>query len=129
MAYSGLVNKKGSNKEYIQTAKLIKCGLSCEQIADVLERDSRTIEVWVKAIAGKSENFHNFICLLIAITIEFLQLDELWSYFKNKKRQLWVFIALESKTKFWINFELGSRTNHTALSFSQKPKSFMQMGF
>ena len=33
---------------------------------------------------------------------------------KNKKRQLWVFIALESKTKFWINFELGSRTNHTA---------------
>ena len=33
---------------------------------------------------------------------------------KNKKRQLWVFIALESKTKFWVNFELGSRTLHTA---------------
>ncbi len=41
-------------------------------------------------------------------------MDELWSYLKNKKRQLWVFIALESKTKFWVNFELGSRTNHTA---------------
>ncbi len=94
MAYSGLINKKGSEKEYIQAAQLINCGLSCEQIADVLERDSRTIEAWVSAIAEKSQNFHNFICILIGITIEFLQLDELWSYLKNKKRQLWVFIAL-----------------------------------
>ena len=38
MTYSELINKKGSEKEYIQTAKLIKYGLSCQQIADVLER-------------------------------------------------------------------------------------------
>ncbi len=88
-----LVNKKGSEKEYIQTAKLIKYGLSCQQIADVLERDLRTIENWVKAIAEKSERFHNFICVFLGITIEFLQMDELWSYLKNKKRQLWIFIA------------------------------------
>ena len=60
MAYSGLVNKKGSEKEYIQTAKLIKEGLSCEQIADVLERDVRTIEAWVAAISQKSQNFRAF---------------------------------------------------------------------
>ena len=95
MAYSGLINKKGSEKEYIQTAKLIKYGLSHDQIADVLEKDSRTIENWVKAIAEKSQNFHNFICLLIGITIEFLQMDELWSFLKNKRRQLWVFISKE----------------------------------
>ena len=41
-------------------------------------------------------------------------MDELWSYIKNKKRQLWVFIALESETKFQIFFELGSRTICTA---------------
>ena len=57
MTYSGIVNKKGSEKEYIQTAKLIKYGLSNDQIADVLEKDSRTIENWVKAIAEKSQNF------------------------------------------------------------------------
>ncbi len=28
--------------------------------------------------------------------------------------QLWIFIALESQSKFWVNFELGSRTNWTA---------------
>ena len=38
MAYSKLVNKKGSEKEYIQTAKLIKYGLSCQQIADVKDK-------------------------------------------------------------------------------------------
>ena len=93
MTYSELINKKGSEKEYIQTAKLIKYGLSCQQIADVLERDIRTIENWVKAIAEKSARFHNFICIFLGITIEFLQMDELWSYLKNKKRQLWIFIA------------------------------------
>ncbi|WDN89128.1 hypothetical protein BuS5_02096 [Desulfosarcina sp. BuS5] len=41
-------------------------------------------------------------------------MDELWSYLKNKSQQLWVFIALESTTKFWIGFELGSRTTYTA---------------
>ena len=41
-------------------------------------------------------------------------MDELWSYVKNKEKQLWVFIGLESKTKFWVNFELGSRTTCTA---------------
>ena len=110
MKYSELVNKKGSEKEYIQTAKLIKYGLSCPQIADVLERDIRTIDR-VIAIAEKSARFHNFICIFLGITIEFLQMDELWSYLKNKKRQLWIFIALESRSKFWVNFELGSRTN------------------
>jgi IS1 family transposase len=48
-------------------------------------------------------------------------MDELWSYcsaggiFNKKKAQkLWVFIAFEAKTKFWISFELGSRTTNTA---------------
>ena len=91
--YSNLINKKGSDKEYRQTFKLITHGLSWEEIADVLEKDPRTIKGWVEAIAEKSQRFHNFICLLIGITIEYLQRSELWSYLKNKKRQLWVFIA------------------------------------
>jgi len=27
---------------------------------------------------------------------------------------LWVFIAIDAPTKFWTNFDKGSRTNHTA---------------
>ena len=48
-AYSGLFGYHGSFKEYIQTAKMSTYGLSTEQIADVLERDGRTILEWQKA--------------------------------------------------------------------------------
>ena len=88
MAYSKLYNKQGSDREYIQTAKLIKSGLSVTQIADVLEKDPRTIESWVEGIADKSKKFQNFICLVIGITIEFLQMDELWSYLPKKTTTL-----------------------------------------
>jgi IS1 family transposase len=41
-------------------------------------------------------------------------MDELWSFCKAKNHQLWVFVAFEAQSKFWIWSELGSRTNHTA---------------
>ena len=63
MSYSNLINKKGTEKEYPPTFKLIKYGLSSEQIADVLEKDPRTIEAWVKAIAEKSQH-RDWICSL-----------------------------------------------------------------
>jgi len=76
----------------------------------VLQKDRTTIEQWQKAIGQKGHQFHLFLCFTIGLTIVFLQMDALWSYLKNKNQQLWFFIALESKTKFWIGFELGSRT-------------------
>jgi len=41
----------------------------------------------------------------------------------KKKRQLWLFVALESQSKFWINFELGARTNYTANRLVQNLKA------
>jgi IS1 family transposase len=112
--FSNLFGNHGSFKEYEQTAKLNSYGLHTDQIADVLDKDPRTIEGWQNAIGVKSQSFHNFACTVIGIIIQFLQMDELWSYVKNKENQLWAFIGLESKTKFWVNFELGSRTTCTA---------------
>lgn len=113
-AYSHLYGRHGSFKEYVQTAKMSCNGLSADVIADILERDPRTIEKWQGGLSEKSQRFHLYICRSIGLVLAFLQLDELWSYLWRKKRQLWVFIALESRSKFWVNFELGSRTNHTA---------------
>jgi len=112
--YSDLYKKQGSFKEYEMAAKMSSYGLSNDQVADVLERDERTIEQWLKDIGKKSEQFHIFLCLTLKLKLLFLQMDELWSFLKGKKHQLWVFIALDAPSKFWINFELGSRTNHTA---------------
>jgi IS1 family transposase len=41
-------------------------------------------------------------------------MDELWSYLKRRKCPLWVFISFEVCSRFWLGFELGSRTLHTA---------------
>lgn len=112
--WSGIFHKHGSFKEYGQVMKLTRYGLHTEAIADVLEKDIRTIAAWQKRIGDKCKLFHFFACLIMSICISDLQMDELWSYLGRKKRQLWLFIALDPKTKFWIHFVLGSRTRHSA---------------
>ena len=58
-----------------------------------------------------------------------IQMDEIWSYLRKKKRQLWLFITLEAQTKFWVNFELGSRTSHTAHRLLRNIVCLMPWGF
>ncbi len=128
-AYSSLFGHHGSFKEYIQTAKMSSYGLSTEQIADVLEKDRRTILEWQKALSQKCESFHLALCTLIGLTLMSIQMDEIWSYLSKKKRQLWLFITLESTTKFWVNFELGSRTYHTAHRLLKNLVYLMPWGF
>jgi IS1 family transposase len=41
-------------------------------------------------------------------------MDELWSYLKRKKCPLGVVIPFEVASRFWLGFELGSRTIPTA---------------
>lgn len=125
--FSDLFGKHGSFKEYEQTSKLLSYGMSCDKIADVLEKDKRTIDTWRRNIGGKCEIFHITLCVLIGLAIEFLQMDELWSFLKGKNNQLWVFAAIESKTKFWITFELGSRTVWTAVRLLKSIKMLLKI--
>ena len=55
-SYSGLRGKQGSFKEYEQAAKFFCYGLSADAIADVLEKDVRTI--WLLSMSKKSKLFH-----------------------------------------------------------------------
>ena len=128
-AYSSLFGHHGSFKEYVQTAKMTAHGLSTEQIADILERDRRTILEWQKALGEKSESFHLALCTLIGLSLMSIQMDEIWSYLQKKKRQLWLFITLETQTKFWVNFELGSRTSCTAHRLLRNLVYLMPWGF
>jgi IS1 family transposase len=125
--YSGLFGKHGSFKEYTQASKLFSFGLSNDKIADVLEKDQRTIDTWRNNIGSKSKIFHITICMLAGLAIEFLQMDELWSFFKRKNNQLWIFTAIESKTKFWITFEFGSRTVWTAIRLLKSIKMLLKI--
>ena len=63
--YSDLFGKHGSFKEYEQTAKLSCYGLSTDAIADVLQKDQRTIEHWKQAIGKKGGQFHTSLRIRI----------------------------------------------------------------
>lgn len=125
--YSGLFGKHGSFKEYTQASKLFSYGLSSDKIADVLEKDKRTIDTWKNKIGNKSEIFHVALCMLVGLAVEFLQMDELWSFLKRKNDQLWIFAAIDSKTKFWITFESGSRTVWTAVRMLKSIKMLLNI--
>ena len=62
MRYSNLFQKQGSIKEYEMASKMAYYGLSQTQIADVLERDVRTIEEWLQALGKKVSHF---TCLFV----------------------------------------------------------------
>ncbi len=111
--YSELFGKHGSFKEYEQVCRLSCYGLSADAIADVLLKDPRTIATWQRGVSKKANLFHDVICLSIILTVLFIQRDELWSFLKNKNNTLWV-VGFEVDSRFWLNFELGSRTTHTA---------------
>ena len=127
--YSALFVHHGSFQEYEQTAKMTAYGMSAAQIADVLLRDERTVLGWQQALGKKCKTFHLSVCSLIGMVLTFLQMDEIWSYLKRKKQQLWVFITLEARTKFWVNFELGSRTSWTATRLLSGLVYLMPWGF
>jgi DNA-binding NarL/FixJ family response regulator len=55
--YSELFGFGGTFQEYEQVTKLSTYGLSSEAIADVLNRDPRTIDKWLAAIGKKVSNF------------------------------------------------------------------------
>ena len=112
--YCDLFGKHGSFKEYEQLCKLSGYGLSVDAIADVLLKDPRTIAVWQRGVSKKASVFHHVMCLSIILTVLFIQMDELWSFLRNKNSQLRVFVGFEVDSRFWMNFELGSRTTHTA---------------
>jgi hypothetical protein len=120
--YSDLFGKHGSFKDYEQMCKLSCYGLSTDAIADVLLKDTRTIATWQRGVSKKTNLFHDLICLSITLTVLVIQMDELWSFLINKNNQLWVFVGFDAGSRFWMNFELGSRTTHTATKLRQNPK-------
>jgi IS1 family transposase len=128
-AYSDLFGKHGSFKQYEQVAKLFCYGLSADEIADVLGLDVRTVISWQRCMSKKVRRFHELICTLLTLNVLFVQMDELWSYLGNKRKQLWVFIGFEVESRFWLNFALGSRTTHTATKLVTGIKKFLNSNF
>ncbi|TAL55119.1 MAG: hypothetical protein EPN89_00665 [Methylovulum sp.] len=100
-------------------------GLSADAIAGMLLKDPRTIATWQRGVSKKANLFHDLICLSITLTVLFIQMDELWSFLRNKNNTLWVCVGFEADSRFWLNFELGSRTTHTATQRVTRIKDYI----
>lgn len=69
--YSDLYNSLRSFKEYEMASKMSCYGLSFEAIADVLERDIRTVEQWLNGIGKIRCIFHIFLCSFLKLNLHF----------------------------------------------------------
>jgi len=83
-SYYRLFCKHGRFKEYEQLCKLSCYGLSVDAIVNVLGKDPRAIGIWQQSVSKKTSLLHDVICLSIPLAMMFIQMDELWSYLKNK---------------------------------------------
>ena len=110
--FSEMYLKHWTGAEIMQCFLLFCFNLSPEKIAKVLKKSPNSVHICLKAIAQKSEMFHTAMC--INLIVNYLQLDEMWTYIKSKKHKLWIFTAIEATSKFWFGFEIGSRTKNTA---------------
>ena len=56
-----------------------------------------------------------------------LELDELWSFVGNKKRQVWLWIALCRRTRQVVAYTLGDRSTQTCQQlYNNLPDSYKQ---
>jgi insertion element IS1 protein InsB len=53
-----------------------------------------------------------------------LQLDEQWSFVRNKKNQRWLWYAIDSATGCILSFVFGRRTDEVCAQLMQKLKAF-----
>ena len=117
-------------KNTFRRAKMSTYGLSTKQIADVLERDERTILEWQKALGQKCESFHLALCTLIGLTLMSIVI---WMKSgptcRNRSVNYGCSSPRSAQTKFWVNFELGSRTSHTAHRLLRNLVALMPRGF
>jgi len=120
-SFSDLFGKHGSYKEYEQCCKMLNYNMSTDAIADILDKDVRTVNVWIEAVSKKAKKIHFFRWLLS------LSKYELWTYIKNKGKKLWVFTGIDAQSKFWLHFELGSRTKNTANKIVKRCKDMLKL--
>jgi IS1 family transposase len=58
-----------------------------------------------------------------------LQMDELWSYVGSKANPVWIWLALESRTRRIVSFAFGDRSEQTAQQLYQGlPTYYQQQG-
>jgi insertion element IS1 protein InsB len=113
--------KKSFNKPTL--LKATRERISLRGLARVFGVGRKTIKQWFKAALQALPGFANSINP--AQDDDVLELDELWSFVGNKKRQVWLWIALCRRTRQVVAYTLGDRSTQTCRQlYNNLPKSY-----
>lgn len=96
-------------------------------------------------VSKQANLFHYVICLSITLIVLFIQMDELWSFLRNKHSQLFEFVGLETPTRQLDSkvritdriihrlceylFFIDASWNHTGLSWHNQQQLFFRHSY
>ncbi len=103
-----------SQKKTVAKAELLKATrerISLRGLSRVFGVSRKTITQWFKTALQGLPRFAD--SLDPAQEDDVLELDELWSFVGNKKRQVWLWIALCRRTRQVVAYTLGDRSTQT----------------
>jgi insertion element IS1 protein InsB len=98
-----LGSKQIYNEEIQQSAiNLYTDGASIRAVGRVFKVSHVTIQRWIRKIANTNKTYLPYYS-------ESIELDELYTYIRHKKKPRWVWIAVCRNTKRILGFQVGSR--------------------
>lgn len=111
-------NKKTNNIIIVLCITLFTMGVSLAVISCATLIREDTLARWMREASKYCKNLHDKS--IRNINAETLQFDELWSYAGKKTNQMWVWSAIESKTKLLIDFIVAPRESKYAREIVSK---------
>jgi len=97
-------NMKRKPKELIQAMKLVSRGTKEAAIIDALEITQKTLNRWIEKAA---EHCGRFIAAqFVNLKCKALQFDEIKSYEGKKDNELWIWQAIDPKSKLWLHVQV-----------------------
>ena len=92
----------------VHAVLLYLSGISMNRIAFLLRVSAQSVLNWIRAFATEHYKKPEPAGKTIS-----LQLDEMWHYLKKKRRQLWIWKALDHNTGQLLDWECGRRDKAT----------------
>lgn len=115
-----------TQKKSLDKPKILKATrerISLRGLARVFGVSRKTITQWFKTALQALPRFAD--SLDPAQNDDVLELDELWSFVGNKKRQVWLWIALCRRTRQVVAYTLGDRSTQTCQRlYNNLPESY-----
>ena len=105
---------------------LLALGVELSALVEVFGIGEGTLRTWLARSGEHSRKLHEHF--LIGLNLVQVQLDELWADIKHEGQALWVWVALDAKTKLIPVLSLSDRTQQAAYQVVHELKARLAPG-